>query len=82
MVYKLQEKDKYLACGKPIISTNIAGLDNFSEHVFVANNKQEFNDLLIKALETKNIKIKERKNVVKDYLWKKRITLMLSKIKT
>ena len=73
---------EYLACGKPIISTNIAGLDNFSEHVFVANNKQEFNDLLIKALETKNIKIKERKNVVKDYLWKKRITLMLSKIKT
>jgi teichuronic acid biosynthesis glycosyltransferase TuaH len=44
---------EYLACGKPIVSTNVAGFRDYPQFVRLANNPEEFVALCEKALEEK-----------------------------
>ena len=65
---------EFLALGKPVITTKGAGVTTFKNCLYIAENKQEFNNLLKKALTENSIKlINQRKNVIKEHSWKKRV---------
>lgn len=72
---------EYLACGKPIVTTNVSGIDKFQELIYTAKTKEEFNEKINQALkEDSKEKIESRKNAVKNENWKNRVNQMLNKI--
>lgn len=42
---------EYLACGKPIVSTNVSGVEEFKNFIKVSENKEEFNQYINEVLE-------------------------------
>jgi glycosyltransferase involved in cell wall biosynthesis len=69
---------EYLACGKPVVTTPVAGIENFKDLIYVASNKEEFNDKIQEALQNNNkdLEIKRLKSV-KDYSWESRVDRMM-----
>jgi teichuronic acid biosynthesis glycosyltransferase TuaH len=67
---------EYLASGKPVITTGVAGTEDVSEYIYLANSKDEF----VKTIKDVSIKIINGKisaeNVVKSvddkWLWDKK----------
>lgn len=43
--------DEYLAMGKPVVATRTRAMEVFKEHTYLASNKDEFIELISKALE-------------------------------
>lgn len=73
---------EYLSCGKPVISTKIAGLELFDKMVFQAKDKEEFNIVLNQALkQDSKDKQKKRRQDAKKHDWQKRIDQVFEIIK-
>lgn len=65
---------EYLMLGKPVVSTNLPEVEEFSEVVWIANSKEEFVSSIRKALQMNN-RIIEKKRIAtaKNNSWEKRV---------
>ena len=69
---------EYLAAGKPIVSTNIAGIDKFQDLIYTAETKEEFSKKIRQALQEDNEELtQKRKETVKEHTWNYRVNEML-----
>lgn len=73
---------EYLACGKPVVSTNVCGADEFNNLIYTANSHQEFSDLIEHALtnETEQLSDERFSHAHKHYSWQSRVEKMLEYI--
>jgi len=53
--------DEYLAVGKPVVATKTEAMSIFSDHTYLAENKEEYVSLIKKALSEDNDLLKRRK---------------------
>jgi len=71
----------YLACGKPIVSTPGAGIDMFSDLIYIAKNAAEFNRQIQTALdEDSATKEQQRRDAAQKHNWSTTVQTMLSLI--
>jgi glycosyltransferase involved in cell wall biosynthesis len=64
----------YLATGNPVVTTPTAGTKEFSQFLYIAQDKHEFLHLLDKAIREESEEIRtKRKNLVEEHSWQKRI---------
>ncbi|MBI5621657.1 glycosyltransferase [Candidatus Falkowbacteria bacterium] len=69
---------EYSACGKPVVTTSIAGAETFQNILYVAQSYQEFNDKIQLALREDDARLaRTRREVVADDSWDGRVQLML-----
>ncbi len=68
---------EYLAAGKPIVSTNVAGFRDFSNMVFIAGTHEEFVQDLSSALTTAKSCTQDRQNVAHQHSWDSRLDNVL-----
>jgi len=69
---------EYLACGKPIVTTQVAGVEKFQELIYAAKTKEEFNEKINQALKENNKELEtKRKESVRNENWKNRVNQML-----
>ncbi|PWB38270.1 MAG: hypothetical protein C3F02_04675 [Parcubacteria group bacterium] len=74
---------EYLACGKPVVSTENVGLDNFSEVIAVAKDYEDFDKLVNKQLSDDDADHRvARQEFVKKYSWFNTVKKMLDIIIT
>ncbi len=74
---------EYLACGKPIVTTQIAGIEKFQELIYTAKTKEEFNEKINQALKENNRELEiKRKESVQNENWKNRVNQMLELVST
>ncbi|OGF31082.1 hypothetical protein A2533_03510 [Candidatus Falkowbacteria bacterium RIFOXYD2_FULL_35_9] len=74
---------EYLACGKPIVSTKVAGIEQFDDLIYSSNDTVEFINLITKALAEDNLdKQQKRRQASKNCSWDKRVQIMVDLIKT
>lgn len=72
---------EYLAMGKPVVATETSAMQIFSQHVFLANSKESFVQLIEKALmENTDEKTKERTCFANKHTWQNSISEMYSAI--
>ena len=64
---------EYLAAGKPIVSTNVAGFRDFSNMVFIARTNAEFVQDLSAALTADKTSSSERQDVACQHSWDARL---------
>ena len=64
---------EYLAAGKPIVSTNVAGFRDFANLVFVSRTHEEFVLELSAALTTDKCSSLERQDVARQHSWASRL---------
>lgn len=74
---------EYLACGKPIVTTQVAGIEKFEELLYTAKTKEEFNEKINLALKenSKELELK-RKESVRNENWKNKVNQMLEIVST
>lgn len=72
---------EYLACGKLVVTTPVAGIEEFRDLIYITSTKEEFNSKIQSALQENNkeFEIKRIKSV-KKYSWDSRIDQMLKYI--
>lgn len=69
---------EYLACGKPVVTTPISGIEKFASLVEVGKTHEEFNQKIKKMLAEDNFeKHSQRIAAVKKYSWESRVDKML-----
>ncbi len=69
---------EYLAVGKPIISTPVAGSDQFQDLVQLAVSPEDFSQQIQKALTTDSPELVERRRkMAEQHRWQQRVQLML-----
>ncbi len=72
---------EYLACGLPVVTTPVAGVEKFADYITVAENNNDF----LKAIEA-NLnshskgEVEKRKAAVRDQTWQTRLDKMFSLI--
>lgn len=75
---------EYIAAGKQTVATNVAGIQEISDYVYIANNDNEFIELIKKAMEEyqkqEGISNKIRKTIKKEYLWENIANTILNKM--
>lgn len=75
---------EYLASGKPVVTTNIAGVNIFEKYITVANNKEEFLNGIIywykRANKDKNLPDMLRAKVGKTHSWNMKADFILNEI--
>jgi len=72
---------EYLALGKPIITTEGAGIKDFEKYLYIANDNEKFNQLIQKALAEDADEIKAKRiEIAKQQDWSKRVSKMLDLI--
>lgn len=64
---------EYLAAGKPIVSTNVAGFRDFANLVFVSRTHEEFVKELSAALTTDKSSSRDRQAVAQQHSWDSRV---------
>ncbi len=65
----------YLATGKPIVSTNLAGINRFKDYLYIADSKEEFVDFIKIALaENKPQLSKMRLEAARNNTWQNRVS--------
>jgi teichuronic acid biosynthesis glycosyltransferase TuaH len=64
---------EYLAAGKPIVSTNVAGFRDFPELLFVSPTHDDFKENLSIALSTDKSATNDRQDVAKLHSWDSRL---------
>lgn len=64
---------EYLAAGKPIVSTNVAGFRDFPEFLFVSQTQDDFKENLSVALSADKSAVNDRQNVAKLHSWDSRL---------
>jgi len=73
---------EYTAMGKPVVSTNLPEVQSYKGIIYIANNQDEFIDLIEKAMqEDSKEKIAERLRKAEENSWDKRAEEILSIIK-
>lgn len=61
---------EYLACGKPVVSTQNVGTENMSDVIKVANGYEDFNQLMNQELKSNsNSLVQHRQDFAKKYSW-------------
>jgi len=74
---------EYLASGKPIISTAVAGADQFQDLIKLAVSPEDFAEKIVKAIETDTTElISRRQEMAKQHNWSTRVQLMLDLMTT
>lgn len=72
---------EYLACAKPIVTTAIAGLEQFKDLVDTADSYAQFNQMLNEVIKQDNGKLRTKRLLVaKEHSWLKRVERMLELI--
>lgn len=75
---------EYLASGKPVVTTNIAGVNDLSNYVFVSKNSTEFLEnirYVLKNLQEGNITVgKVLESIAKDISWESKSNRIIDKI--
>lgn len=62
--------DEYLAMGKPTVATKTRAMEVFQDYVYLAKNKEEYVELIDKALKENTAKKeKEREKVARSHTW-------------
>jgi glycosyltransferase involved in cell wall biosynthesis len=52
---------EYLACGKPVVSTPLSGVERFSHLIYIAGDYEDFNKKLNQALENNNVELEQKR---------------------
>jgi glycosyltransferase involved in cell wall biosynthesis len=74
---------EYLACGKPIVSTDVSGVGEFANFIKVADSKEEFSKYINEALGQDNEELKQKRvEAVARHSWEDRVDRMLEIILT
>ena len=74
--------DEYLAMGKATIATKTEAMDYFAEHTYLAENKEEYINLIDKALKEDTEKLQEeRATFAKKHSWKNNVNEIYKQIK-
>ena len=72
---------EYLASGKPIVTTEVSGVEKFKNYIKVVKNKEDFsteiNNIINDPESFKEDKIQERRLLVNEYGWEKKVDEML-----
>ncbi len=69
---------EYLACGKPVITTPVSGIEQFSEYISVAHSQDQFSNLCSSMLKGDTPELhRMRQEAVKPHSWEKRVEDML-----
>lgn len=69
---------EYLACGKPVVSTAIAGVADFGEFIKIAKNKEEFNEFINTELLNDNLDLKQKRiKLASENSWENRVEKMM-----
>jgi hypothetical protein len=69
---------EYLSIGKPIVSTNLPEVQNYSEHVLIAEEPQGFIKLIEDALQGESsTQVINRRNFAKQHSWEARLEIIL-----
>ena len=75
---------EYLAAGKPVVTTNIAGIDIFKDIISIVKNKNDFlnslNFWINKYNKNEIIPNTFKKRINKDFSWQLKADLILEKI--
>lgn len=72
---------EYLACGKPVVTTPIAGVEKFEGLIEIVSTYKEFNQGIQKMLARDNeIQRVQRVNAAKQHSWKSKVNQMFSYI--
>lgn len=75
--------DEYLAVGKPVIATKTEAMSIFSDHTYLAENKEEYVSLIKKALSDDNDILKEeRKKFASSHSWENSVNEIYKAIET
>lgn len=62
--------DEYLAVGKPVVATETRAMEIFNPHVYLAKNKEEYVELIARALEENSEELKlKRKAFAATHTW-------------
>lgn len=73
--------DEYLAMGKPVVATRTKAMEIFEEHVYLANNKEEYSLLLQKALTENSVeKEEQRKTFAAAHTWENSVAEIYTSI--
>jgi len=68
---------EYLSAGKPVVSTRLEALLEFSQYCYISSSSVEFEENIIKALREDSQTLKDiRINLARQYTWEKRIAQM------
>lgn len=74
--------DEYMAMGKNIVATYTPTMEIFKDHVFLARNSYEFNEMINEALKNSNeVKKIERINFALNHTWEASINSLLHILK-
>ncbi|MFN6943697.1 MAG: glycosyltransferase [Cytophagaceae bacterium] len=66
--------DEYLAMGKPVVATNTRAMEFFKEHVYLADTKEDYPELIRKAVtEDSTEKFKERRAFASSHTWEENV---------
>ncbi len=72
---------QYLACAKPIVSTATGGAEKFADYVYLADTPAEFNEAVIRALQTgPKGNLNQQKTLLEEHTWQKRAQYMLDRL--
>ncbi|OIR12128.1 putative teichuronic acid biosynthesis glycosyltransferase TuaH [mine drainage metagenome] len=75
--------DEYLAVGKPVVATKTEAMSIFSDHTYLAENKEEYVALIKKALgEDNDILKEERKRFASSHSWENSVNEIYKAIET
>jgi len=69
---------EYLAAGLPVVTTPVAGIESFQDLIYVAGNREEFNEKINQALTEDNEDLRrKRQKATEGHSWEKRMGEML-----
>ena len=68
---------EYLACGRPVVSTPVAGTEAFNGLVDVASTPQEFEDSISRCLDSWPEEVAARRRAVEEHSWERRVDEMV-----
>lgn len=69
---------EYLAAGKPIVATPVAGADQFQDLITIAVSPEDFSTGLSTSIAKDTAQLRERrKKMAAEYSWKRRVDVML-----
>ncbi len=72
---------EYLACGKPVVSTENVGTENMNDIIKVASGYEDFNQLVNEALQASSTEqVQARQDFAKKYSWYNTVEKMLDLI--
>lgn len=66
--------DEYLAMGKPVVATLTSTMEVFKEHTYLAKNKEEYIELIDKALQENSSELQtQRINFARNHTWENNV---------